>query len=126
MGRYRDKMFSIRLTEDEVELIKQKMEMTGIKNKADFILACVSQTEINVIDPKPIMAVKQELSRIGNNVNQIAKVANTSQSIYYNDVLALKLQMDEIRNSIPSAFDFHVNQQVYPANDNELCTTSGV
>lgn len=108
MARYRDKMIAIRLTEDEVELINKRMKMAGSRNKADFILTCVCQTEINVIDTKPIMAVKAELSRIGNNINQVAKVANTSQSVYYSEVLALKTQMEDVRKIVEDAFDFCV------------------
>ena len=111
MARYRDKSLSIRLTEDEINAIKTKMKLAGSKNTADFILTCCCTNEINVIDTKPLMAVKTELSRIGNNVNQVAKVANTSKSIYYNVVLALKRQVDDIRKIVSDAFDFCIKER---------------
>lgn len=111
MARWRDRVLSIRLTDEELDAIKTRMKMAGSKNTADFILTCVCSNTINVVDTKPLMAVKTELSRIGNNVNQVAKVANTSQSIYYNDVLALKRQIDDVRKIVENAFDFCVKER---------------
>ena len=111
MKRTRDKVFSVRLSEDEINAIKTRMKLAGCKNNADFILTCVCSNPINVIDTKPIMSVKTELSRIGNNINQVAKVANISKSIYYNEVLALKRQVDDIRKIVETAFDFCVKER---------------
>ena len=111
MARWRDKTLSIRLTDEEREAIKTQMKRAGSKNTADFILTCVCNHTTNVIDTKPLMAVKTELSRIGNNVNQIAKVANTSKSIYYNEVLALKMQLDDVRKVVDKAFDFCIKER---------------
>ena len=52
----------------------------------------------------PLLAVKNEMSRIGSNINQIARVANTSKSIYRSDVLRLENEVDELREIVHKNF----------------------
>lgn len=104
MGRWRDQTLGIRLTEDEKEKILTRMRLSGKKNITDFILDCVFRDNIFSIDTKPLLAVKNEMSRIGSNINQIAKVANTSKSIYRNDVLRLENEVDELREIVHKNF----------------------
>ena len=111
MARYRDKNLTIRLTEDELNTIKTRKKLSGVGNTADYIMTCVCDTPINVIDTKPLMALKTELSRIGTNINQIAKVANTSKSIHGSDIAALKSYVDEMRTLINNTFDFCVKER---------------
>ena len=111
MARYRDKRLTIRLTEDELNTIKTRMKLAGNRNTTDFILTCVCTNTINVIDTVPLLSVKTELSKIGNNVNQIARVANSTKSIHYDDVQKLKAQVDEMRKIVGDAFDFCVRER---------------
>ncbi len=111
MARYRDKRLTIWLTEDELNTIRTRKELADTKNTADYIMTCVCDTPINVIDTKPLMALKTELSRIGTNINQIAKVANTSKSIHGSDIAALKNYVDEVRTIISNTFDFCVKER---------------
>ena len=111
MARYRDKRLTIRLTEDELNTIKTRMELAGSRNATDFILTCVCSNTINVIDTIPLLSVKTELSRIGNNINQVARIANTAKSIHYDDVQNLKEQVDEMRKVVGDAFDFCVKER---------------
>ena len=104
MGRWRDQTLGIRLTEDEKEKILTRMRLAGKKNVTDFILDCVFRYNILSIDTKPILAVKNEMSRIGSNINQIARVANTSKNIYRNDVIRLEQEVDELRELLHKHF----------------------
>ncbi len=49
-------------------------------------------------------AVKNEINKIGVNINQIAKIANTGRDVNYNMVLVLKQYIDEMRAIINKAF----------------------
>ena len=42
----------------------------------------------------------RELSAIGNNINQIAMVANSNKSVYLSDVRELRKQLNEMNRSI--------------------------
>ena len=104
MGRWRDQTLGLRLTEEEKEIILRRMAEAGHKNVTDYIICCVCRDNLYNIDTKPILAVKSELSRIGSNINQIAKVANTSKSIYRNDVFRLEQEVDELRDIVHKNF----------------------
>lgn len=49
-----------------------------------------------VVDHSDIKRYNYELNRIGNNINQIAHVANATGSIYREDVKKLQEMMDTI------------------------------
>ena len=48
------------------------------------------------IDTRPFYSVANELNRIGTNINQIAKIANTSRSIYKDDIAEIQEDMKEL------------------------------
>lgn len=95
MGRYRDQRITVRLTEDEKEILYRQMKRAGNRNVSDFIMTAACTHRSTVIDTSPILEIKGELSRIGNNVNQIAKVANTTHSIFAEDVDTLGTAYEE-------------------------------
>ena len=106
MGRYRDQRITVRLTEDEKEILYRQMKRAGNRNVSDFIMTAACTHRSTVIDTSPILEIKGELSRIGNNVNQIAKVANTTHSIFAGDVEKLKGDLDAVRDLVESVFGF--------------------
>ncbi len=99
MGRYRDQRITVRLTEEEKEILYRQMKRAGNRNVSDFIMTAACTHQSTVIDTSPIFEIKGELSRIGNNVNQIAKVANTTHSIFAEDVEKLKGDLNEARKA---------------------------
>ena len=104
MGRYRDQRITVRLTEDEKEILYRQMKRAGNRNVSDFIITAACTHRATVIDTSPILEIKGELSRIGNNVNQIAKVANTTHSIFAEDVEKLKGELNAVRDLVEKAF----------------------
>lgn len=58
-----------------------------------------------VIDTIPILKVSAEISRVGNNINQIAKVANETGNIYLNDIKELQEKIDYINDIVTKYFD---------------------
>lgn len=98
-NRERDKQIKFRLTEDEKEYLDSVFENSNFQNKSDFFLHLLNNVNIFNVDMKPIRDIKVELSRIGNNVNQIA--TNLNQGIdfnetHYNKVLDLEKELHEI------------------------------
>ena len=104
MGRYRDQTLGIRLTADEKEKILAHMKKAGFRNISDFFIYCTCNCRAFNFDLTPLLAVKNEMSRIGSNINQIARVANTSKSIYRSDVLRLENEVDELREIVHKNF----------------------
>ena len=72
------------------------MKMCGIKNMARFLrLMAINGCIINT-DYSELKARNYELHKIGVNINQIAKKANETGSIYAEDVRMLQEMMDTI------------------------------
>lgn len=72
--------YFLRLTNQDYTKLKQQSELAGL-NCSDYLRKLISQQEIK---PKPPDSYKQlvwEISKIGNNINQIARQANTVGSV---------------------------------------------
>ena len=72
--RTRNKSIPIRVTEKELEIIDKKAERARL-SRTDYLILAALNKEISVCeDLKPIL---RELSRIGNNINQLTRLANS-------------------------------------------------
>lgn len=65
------------LSSEEARFLKQKMQEAGIRNKSAYLRKMALDGYIIRIDFTELQKFIDALSRIGNNLNQIAKVANT-------------------------------------------------
>ena len=76
---------SLRLNEEGHELLRKQAYMTGFS---------IEQYLRNLIDGHPMKSfpknevseIKRQLAAIGNNINQIAKIANTYDRVRQSDV----------------------------------------
>ncbi|MBQ8940700.1 MAG: plasmid mobilization relaxosome protein MobC [Firmicutes bacterium] len=109
MPRNRDERFTIRLTADEKAFITGKMRESGFNNLADYFLHCVSNNYTVVVDVLPMLSVKNELNKIGCNINQIAKKANTYGFLSEDSVCMLMDNMKEVRNTVNTGVDVFIH-----------------
>lgn len=75
MNKTRPKVINFRLSEKEAEILKKKIERSG-KKQQEYLAACALQK--NITNTDGIKVLLPELKRIGSNLNQIAKVLNTT------------------------------------------------
>ena len=73
-NRTRNKNFALKFTEKEIEEIDSKIKKSGL-SKTDFILKCVREKEIIIVDD--LMPTLAEVRRQGFNINQIAHAMNS-------------------------------------------------
>lgn len=99
-NRVRNERLEIRLTEKERDLFEEKMRKANCKTMSHFIRKCVLEKEINVVDLNPFRNLQWEISKVGNNINQIAKVANTNAIIYKNDIKKMQEDLDNLSKSL--------------------------
>ncbi len=73
MMRNRDISIPFRVTKSEQDAIDKKANKAKL-NRTEYLIACALGKEITLVeDLKPILA---ELKRVGNNLNQLTKLAN--------------------------------------------------
>ena len=104
MPRIRTERLTERLTIDEKKFILKKMREAGYKNVSDFFLHCICKQNTVVIDTMPILEVKDEINKIGVNVNQIAKVANTNKYVSQAMLDRLKCDLQEVKDIVNKGF----------------------
>ena len=109
MGRFRNERINVRLADFEKEIFYKQMKRAGHKNVTDFIMTAICRHHSTVIDTSPILEIKGELNRIGCNVNQLAKVANSTQSIYADDVEMLRNNLTAVQDLVEKAFQMCVD-----------------
>ena len=86
----RSKRIELRVTPEELELIKKRMEEVGIKNLTSYMLRMALNGYVIVMDLSDMKEVLRIMSIAGNNLNQYVKKANETGSIYKEDIEELR------------------------------------
>ena len=97
-NKSRPKQLSFRVSEEEWELLQQKISESGM-NQQQYILSCVLGKEI--VNTDGIKEIVPELKRQGTNLNQIAKRLNERGYIDYKKELPTVL--DEVKMAVIKA-----------------------
>lgn len=90
VNRKRDKQIKFYVTEKEYEEIKKKVEKSKL-NQTDYLIKSALNKKIIVVDG--LKEILLELSREGNNLNQIAKKINEGEQT---DIKEMKKNLMEL------------------------------
>lgn len=83
-GATRPKQIVIRVSEEELAQIKEKVEQSG-KSQQQYIIEALTQS--NIVNLDGLKEIYPELKRQGNNLNQIAKKLNENGYVDYKQEL---------------------------------------
>lgn len=89
MSRTREKRVCFRLSEEEYEMLCDKVETSGLSQQTYIIRALLDKEILNV---EPLKQMLPEMKRQGNNLNQIAKRLNERGYVDYKSELSNTLQ----------------------------------
>ena len=92
----RDHCINFAVTEREREMIDQRMALTGMTNRRAYLLKMALEGQVVRLELDSVKEMVRLLSNATNNINQIAKRANTTGNIYAADLDELRLRYDEI------------------------------
>ena len=95
-GRKRTVQIKFRVTEEERDLIEQKMKQIPTRNMAAYLRKIAIDGYIIQVDHSDIKAMTAEIQKIGVNVNQIAKRVNATGGVYQEDIDEIKGVLNEI------------------------------
>ena len=84
------------LTEEENELLQEKMKLANIKNKSEYVRRMIVDGYILEVNFSELKEYNFLLSKVSTNVNQIAHRINETRSIYKTDIDELKKEIDKI------------------------------
>ncbi|MBP3360409.1 MAG: plasmid mobilization relaxosome protein MobC [Clostridia bacterium] len=95
-NRKRNIQMKFDVTEEERELIRQKMAQLPTSQIGAYLRKMAIDGYIIYTDMTEIKKFNKELQAIGNNVNQIAKRVNTTSRIYDTNIEEIKERLNEI------------------------------
>lgn len=94
--RERNQEIHVLLLPEEMERIKQKMDELGIINRSAYVRKMALDGYCINLDLTDMKEMVSLLRRCSNNLNQYAKRANESGSIYAEDIRDLQTRQSEI------------------------------
>ena len=93
MNRTRPKQIVIRVSEEELAQIKEKVEQSG-KSQQQYIIEALTQS--NIVNLDGLKEIYPELKRQGNNLNQIAHALNGGRYYQYNLITDNQKELDKV------------------------------
>lgn len=98
-ARERTIPLQIYLSEDENYILEQKQKASGMRSKSAFLRHLILYGYVYDIDYSELREYNATLSKIGNNLNQIAKRMNATGNVYAADVNEVKELMNQVWQS---------------------------
>ena len=94
MNKSRPNQFLFRLSDSEKELFLNKVTRSGLSQQ-NYVKKCVLDKPVISLDRSEMHKILVELSRQGNNLNQIARVLNErSNPVLLKDISEMKEGLD--------------------------------
>lgn len=85
------------VSEEEKNLIEEKMLQYGTKNFSAYARKMLINGNVIKYDFRELKELTAQLGKIGSNVNQIAKRANTNRFVYKEDIENVLRKLHEIK-----------------------------
>lgn len=86
INRTRQKRREVCLTEEENELLKKRINDSPYDNFQNYARHMLLAGAIHYVDYSELQQLKWEVNKIGNNINQMAKLANQFEEISQEDI----------------------------------------
>ncbi|EOA3443781.1 plasmid mobilization relaxosome protein MobC [Enterococcus hirae] len=90
----------VRFNNEENEYINRKISESPFKTFQNFARIMLLTGEIKMIDYTELHSLNGEVNRIGNNVNQLAKLAHLFDEISSEDIQKLTDTMNELKRLV--------------------------
>lgn len=88
---------SLRLTKWEYDHLKKQSQQCGLKMEP-YVIRLIMGKEVHPLPPDSYREWVKELSAIGKNVNQIARVANSTKCVSLQPIHEIRRQLDRLWN----------------------------
>lgn len=92
----KDQRIYLRVTQEQKECIRKRMNEMGIRNMSAFILKMTLNGYCVKLDLKDVRELVFLLRMCSNNLNQYTKKAHETGCIYYRDIVDLAVRLEKI------------------------------
>ena len=99
-NRTRNNGIYLMLSDDELEILNKKYELSGCKTLRQFVMKCILEKDIFVLDMKVFKEMSTNIGRITGSINQIAKRVNSTGIIYKEDISDKKKEIEQFSKEL--------------------------
>lgn len=99
--RYIEK--KVRLTKEEDEYIRKKVEQSPFNNFQNFARIMLITGEAKIVDYSELKKLNGQINRLGNNINQIVKLAHYFDEISNEDIQEIKQNVNYMKSLVEAA-----------------------
>jgi len=85
-----------RVSEDEQKMIQKRMSQTNISSLRAYLLKQAIDGYVVNLDLTEVSECSRLLRNVSNNINQIAKHANTTGTVHAKDMTVIQTQLEEV------------------------------
>lgn len=100
-----DKQIHIKIPEAELQMIRDRMAQMGFRNLSAYIRKMAIDGYYIQIDFKELLEVIRLMRIDSNNINQIAKVANSCGAVDGKIISAMKAEHEKVLKKVEKCFD---------------------
>lgn len=101
--RYRNIERKIRLTPEEDKFIRKKVEQSPFNNFQNFARIMLITGEAKIVDYSELKKLNGQINRLGNNINQIVKLAHYFDEISNEDIQEIKQNVNYMKALVEAA-----------------------
>ena len=84
------------VSEQERDVIRQRMELIGTTNLSAYMRKISQDGFLYTVNINGLPEICKEVEAIGQNINQVAKRVNSTNTIYAEDIRQMKSELDRI------------------------------
>ena len=94
-NRTRNNGIYLMLSDDELKVLEKKYKLSNYKSMRQFIMKCILERNIFVLDMSMFREMSASIGRITGNINQIAKRINQTGIIYKDDINDIRILLEK-------------------------------
>ncbi len=102
---YRQIQRKFRVTPEENELIKSRMELHNFSNFNTYARYMLLTGEVVTVDYSELIKLRTEINRIGTNINQLVKYINTNEEVSLENYRTLQESLAEVKRLVDENFN---------------------
>jgi len=102
-NRKRAVQLIVRVTAEEKDHIYKKMELYGTENFNAYARKMIIDGYVVKVDTAHFQDLAHEVNKIGTNINQLARIANTTGMVANNDISRVQELVNEIWQLLKSS-----------------------
>lgn len=100
-----DKQIHIKILEDELQMIRDRMKQVGVKNMSAYIRKMAIDGYYIQVDFKDLLEVIRLMRIDSNNINQIAKAVNSYGVVDSKIISDMKTEHERVLKKVEKCFD---------------------